>query len=216
MLHHNFIQKKMKTKPTPPTAETFTLNRLATLTGRDRRTLARRLPGKGPWPLAEILAAHESHGASISEALDLAQERAALAAEQRRKLQRENDLAEGRTRPTLPADEVRAAARAFGEAWQVFANAAASAATGRLLVAVQAGRPGEARDAIAEGLMDAMISALAVFGERLPEPLRAGMADGMAERAGDYPLREILEARRGMIEGVAGLREADLHPSPPE
>lgn len=196
----------MKTKPTTPTAETFTLNRLATLTGRDRRTLQKRLPGKGPWTLREVLEAHESHGAAIAEALDLAQERALLAQEQRRKLARENDLSEGKLQPQMPTHEVQAHLRALTANWYTLSQIAANHATGAILAEVNAGRPAAARDAIAMGLRDGLLNALTAIATDLPPELLSALCEGLDKQGpGGYSGGEALRQRIEIVNECARL-----------
>lgn len=142
---------------------------------------------------------------------DLTRERAELTRVQKERAQHELDQMLGRTRPQMPVDEVRGHLRAFGEVWQAISNASANAATGRLLSEFESGRPGAVQQAIAEAVIDGMVSAIAVFCDEMPPPMRDGLIDGIESRSETYPLRAIVAQRASLLCELAAVRESDLH-----
>ena len=146
-----------------------------------------------------------SAATATGEEPDLNRERALWAAEQRRKLQRENDAADGIDRPMLCAKQAEAAMHEFGARWHGISNVAANAATGKILRFVEDGIPGGAQEIIAMGVRDGLVSACALLCSELPKPLIAGLIAGLEDGGHSpeiYDVRTIIGLRAREIERI--------------
>ena len=163
----------------------YSVNEIAKLSGKDRRTISKRLEGveavEGKYDLGTVLDAFEAHGARISDKLDLNQETARLRSLQADALQRQKDAETGAVRGSMPMADVHKAAQEITWAICVAQDAAVSAKVPQL-------SPREADwPWIAEELEDTFRTTLGsiVAGmpdERIPKAVRDGMVEMLAHR----------------------------------
>lgn len=176
-------------------AQQITLSVLCEETGIARSTAKKRLKEAGPWTLKEVLDAWAAYAAGQAEKLDLATERALLAHEQRRKLQRENDLAEGLARPTIPLDEVQALLHRFFEGWHNLTAFAANRTAGQALSGYLSQDAAHFGELLAAELRQGLVNAVAAFATTWPPEIREPVIDAIAKGAPHWEALPAIDAR---------------------
>lgn len=161
----------------------LTLTEWSRAAGMDARTLKKRLAntepgGDGKFTLKALLAACEQYGAGTSERLDLAQERAALAREQRAKLERERREAEGEIAGSIRLEDCHRAAKWMG---QGLAVASCQFLYGAAPELARAKDPETVCELGREALWQALGATFEAYCANLPAPFRKGWMDGLAQ-----------------------------------
>jgi hypothetical protein len=164
----------------------FSINELAKLTGKDPRTIKKRLAGQTPtasgkWTVGHLYDGLEAFVAGNQSNLDLAQERALLAKEQRLKLERERHQAEGTIAGSVTLEKAHQIMTEV--AWVI-------GVTGRQCFLGQVHKISDNEDdywdiceLVDESYQYGIVSLLAqIQDERIPAPIKAGLLEGFAKQ----------------------------------